>query len=173
MSNQKRCEDCERGLSPACYRIPRRLFRDWLGFALCTLLAVGCDGGSGSDVPKTVPVSGVVTYNGQPLTHGEVVFTPKDTKIGRSSRGEIGPGGKYSLTTFREGDGVVPGDFSIAVFCYEDPPPPTSEELANPPAAFGLRGKPAIPTRYLDPKTSGLTATVSESANVVDLKLTD
>jgi hypothetical protein len=146
------------------------LFRAWLGCALCALLAVGC--ADISDVPKTVAVSGVVTYNGEPLTRGEVVFVPKDTTVGRSSRGEIGPGGKYSLTTFREGDGVIPGEYSIFVSSYEDPPPPTEEEAANPPAA-PPKGKPAIPTRYLDPKTSGLTATVGDSATVVDLELTD
>lgn len=135
-------------------------FRDWhaggisrnlTGFALGVLLIAGCGGPTG---PKTVPVSGVVTFKGVPLTRGEVSFIPADTSKGPSAAGKIGSDGKDALTTRSVNDGAIPGDYRVVVFSYEDPPEQAKDRAAPP------VGKPAIPTRYFDMKTSELKATV-------------
>ena len=135
--------------------------------ALCATLLVGCSG----DGPKTVPVSGVVKYNGKPLTNGDVKFIPFERENGHGAQGKINEAGEYKLTTFRDGDGCVQGEYHIAVFSYGEAPPPTDaqKELAVvPPSA-----PPAIPERYFSWRTSKLTAKVGDEAAVVDLELKD
>src|SRR5262245_8380587 len=76
---------------------------------LATLVLVPC-WGCGSDashfVGSTVPVKGMVTYKGKTLTQGEVVFEPVDS--GREAHGQIESDGRFTLTTFKQGDGAVP-----------------------------------------------------------------
>jgi hypothetical protein len=64
-------------------------------------------------VGTTVPVKGKVTYKGKPLTQGEIVFEPDSA--GREAHGNILPDGSFELTTFKQGDGAVPGTHRIAV----------------------------------------------------------
>ena len=61
----------------------------------------------------TVPVKGKVTYKGKPLTEGEIVFEPDNS--GREAHGSIQPDGSFELTTFKTGDGAVPGTHRVAV----------------------------------------------------------
>jgi hypothetical protein len=79
--------------------------------ALVAVLFVGCD-----DRPERVPVSGTVTIDGQPVEHGTVMVVPANMK---PAYGTIGPGGKFSLTTFEENDGVVPGTHKVTVTATE------------------------------------------------------
>ena len=70
-----------------------------------TLLACLLFAGCGPSGPAVYPVTGLVTFNDQPLTTGTVVFLPKSG--GSPAQGEIGPDGKYTLTTYEAGDGAV------------------------------------------------------------------
>ena len=98
---------------------------------------VGCGGKS---YPPTSPVSGVVTLDGQPVEGANVSFVSNDTKLQPAS-GKTDKDGKYTLTTFRSGDGAMPGDYKIAVSKYfseagqspYDKPAETEEAL--PPSA--------------------------------------
>ena len=69
---------------------------------VCLLLAMvastmaGCGRGL-----KLVKVSGKVMIDGKPLERGFVQVIPKDS---RAASGEIGAGGKFTLTTFDNGD---------------------------------------------------------------------
>ncbi len=58
--------------------------------------------------------------------------------------------------TFAPNDGVLPGIYSVAVSCYAE-----GEKL----------GEPGVPERYLDPRKSGLRATVGYSAAVIDFEV--
>jgi hypothetical protein len=71
----------------------------FVGAAVCLVLAAGC--GSGS----RVQISGEVTFEGQPLSQGMIVFTPVDTAIGPSTGCEI-VSGKYHVPS---GLGAAPG----------------------------------------------------------------
>ena len=64
--------------------------------------------GCGSDMSPgdgmTVPVKGKVTYKGEPLSQGEVVFEPDG---GREAYGWVQLDGTFELTTFKQGDGAL------------------------------------------------------------------
>ncbi len=95
----------------------------------------GCGGGSGLKLEK---VSGMVTLEGTPLTKGSVQFTPDSGKGTRGPMvlGEIGPDGKFVLTTTKPGDGAQAGFYKVSINCWEEttpfdpknpvPPPPPS-----------------------------------------------
>jgi hypothetical protein len=64
-------------------------------------------------LPSLVPVKGKVTYKGQPLTKGVIHFEPSD--YGRAAYGTLQSDGTYVLSTFKDGDGVVPGHHRVSI----------------------------------------------------------
>ena len=85
-----------------------------MALALLSPLWIGGCGGSqsGPRVAPTLPVHGKVTYQGQPLTGGTIQTEPDR---GREASGIIGPDGAFTLTTFKENDGAVPGTHRVAI----------------------------------------------------------
>lgn len=75
------------------------------GIILAAASAAVC-GCSGSKGPHTVPVSGTVTLDGQPLAGAEVHFVGP----GFSGFGKTGPDGKYRLV-----QGAVPGENRVYI----------------------------------------------------------
>jgi hypothetical protein len=85
----------------------------WLGLLIsASLLGSGC-GESSPRIPKTYPVQGKVTYKGQRLIRGTIVFEPEGA--GKEGRAEIQPDGTYVLSTYREKDGAVPGTHRVSI----------------------------------------------------------
>lgn len=124
------------------------------------LLCAGCNRG-----PQMAPVTGKVTYNGQPLTFGVVQF---QSASGQPARGEIQSDGTFSLSTFRQGDGAVVGSHRVRVACYESQRPGT-----KPTGGEQALGKSLIPLNYTLFDQSGLTAEVQAGENeplVIELK---
>ena len=143
------------------------------GLLLLAMTLAGCSGGPAP--PPTVQVSGTVTYNGQPLTSGQVLFQPekalgaeKTAELVRPAVGIIGADGHYTMSSFGEGTGVLPGDYVVAVVSYADEPTP--EEYAE-----GAKRKSAIPDRYSSGITSGLKRQVAEGSepHVYNIELKD
>jgi hypothetical protein len=120
-------------------------------FVLLASFTCGC----GDSRPATVPVQGRITWQGKPLTQGIISFLPKQHSDGFPSRTAIGviqPDGSYQLSSFRPNDGVIPGDYQVAVDMTGN------RSLENTtPAATKL--DPAT-LRYTNPQASGLTATI-------------
>jgi hypothetical protein len=117
-------------------------------------LAAGCGGGG------MTTVTGTVTYGGEPLTNGYVTLIPDGP--GESASGQIGPDGRFALSTFAPGDGVRPGRYRVRVASYR------SEAKMDVPGS----GRPAVPEKYFDAGRSGLTVTVGAGpAQVLDLAL--
>jgi hypothetical protein len=104
--------------------------------------------------PKTFPVTGKVTYKGQPVPKGTITFQPDQ---GQAAVGEIQPDGTYQLSTFSQGDGAVAGHHRIFVIANTADPTkiPGSTPGWTPP-------KDLVPQKYNKLETSGLEATVSE-----------
>ncbi len=92
-----------------------RSFRMLIAGSIVLLAGSGCGSQSNQAVfsGKTLPVKGIVTYKGKPLTRGTVRFEPD---AGREAQGKIGPDGTFTLTTFQPGDGAQPGIHRVAVF---------------------------------------------------------
>ncbi len=123
--------------------------------------------------PKTVPVSGVVTYKGQPVEGATVTFVSTAGKHG--AVGTTDAAGQFALTTFAPKDGAVPGTYQVAIqkTVLEGAPPEgaTGKGGEEPPAGTP---KDLLPAKYKDASKSGLTVEVKEPG-VKDLKfdLTD
>jgi hypothetical protein len=164
--------------------VARRLLALLLGPALMIVLGCGSDDGLG----KRYPVSGTVTYKDQPLAKGRISFTAKDAKA-RGASGEIVDGRFSSLTTLTQGDGALPGDYTVAIDTKEIDEAVAkaeTEKLAKkhgmsnlaqmPPelqAKMAKQAKRSIPAKYESPEKSGLTAKVEERSNSFEFKLTD
>jgi len=78
-----------------------------LGFLVC-LGSAGC----GPDRPATARVTGTVTLEGQPVAEADVNFIPTE---GRPASGRTDAEGRFSLSTFVPGDGVLPGEHVVTV----------------------------------------------------------
>ena len=124
---------------------------------LALLAAAGC---GQSDRPSTYPVHGAVTLDGNPLSFGGVRFVSDD---GRLAKAKIQSDGSYTLSTFEDGDGAIPGSYRISVQVRK-----MKEETADRPA---WPGPSLIPEKYEDPTTSGLQFEVVPGENQYDIEL--
>lgn len=79
--------------------------------SIMLLCAFGCGARA-----ALVPVSGRVEVDGKPLTSGGILVVPDE---GRAASGVLGPNGQFTLSTFREGDGVVRGRHKVEVVAIE------------------------------------------------------
>ena len=111
-----------------------------LGVAMACLAGCG-----GSDRPKTVPISGRVSIDGQPPGEvGKVFFAPTQAASGydkRPASGGFTADGKYRVMSWTPDDGLVPGHYVVSLM------------PGNPNAT-------KIPQKYLQPVTSGLEVDV-------------
>jgi hypothetical protein len=114
------------------------VFRILLPAAL--VLVAGC---SQSD---TVPVTGVVLFNGQPAAEAEVMFNPK---TGRLATGVTDASGRFKLATFKPDDGALPGDYVVTLGEYYPPDKPPKMTSGPLPSRF--------PAKYGNPDTSPLS----------------
>ena len=128
--------------------------------ALATIVAAlsGCDGN-----PRTGTVRGTVTYRGKPVPNGTVSFIPD---AGPSATGELKPDGSYALTTYRGGDGAVPGKYRVIVVAMQDMADRLPEDRNPLPP-------PIVPLRYTSLATSDLRAEIAAGENTVNFELTD
>lgn len=102
----------------------------WLPLILVASLA-GCGADNGLALAK---VEGIVKYKGKPLTTGEVVFLPDDSKgtVGPPARGTIGREGTYILSTEFAGDGALVGFHRVGLTGMEPAPSTPEKPIARP-----------------------------------------
>jgi hypothetical protein len=86
----------------------------------------------------TIPVSGKITFAGGPCpAEGTIVFSPVAVEHGRPRRpgiAQFAPDGVFQVTSFREGDGLIPGRYQPIVSCWKGEPKnddPSSFERLN------------------------------------------
>ena len=143
-------------------------------FALClvalSMLAVlpAC-----SKAIKTEGVTGVITYNGEPLADATVKFIPTDA-TGSQSYGKTNEKGEYKLQTLlgAADAGTTPGEYKVTVDCIE------TVETGNMIEENGEEkpetvAESLIPAKYNNAETSGLTATVAPGDNMINFDLSD
>ena len=119
---------------------------------------IGCGGTSG-DLPGTAPVTGTVTYNGDPVPNAHVMFYPEDGE--KPAVGTTDESGKYTLTTFNEGDGAIPGTHTVTVTAYDN-------------SSEGVSMNSLVPDKYGIQTSSPLKVTVKDGdMNEIPLELTD
>src|SRR5688500_4539913 len=99
------------------------------GILLCVLLA-GCDSG----MPRTIPVTGKVLFDGDPPpATGTVYFTVPADAAGSMTpaTGDFDATGVFRAKTFKPGDGLLPGRFKLRLECYETPPNMEGKEVKS------------------------------------------
>ena len=69
--------------------------------------------GCGDGHPARSKVTGSVSYNGEPLHIGSLVFIPVGG--GPPAQGNIDRDGNYFMGTFDESDGVIPGKYKVMI----------------------------------------------------------
>ncbi len=84
--------------------------RKSLGLLAVLAFSLGC----GPQHPPTYPVQGRVEFaNGNPVKAGSVELLAVDLKV--NARGTIDEQGRFTLTTFEDGDGAVAGKHRCVV----------------------------------------------------------
>jgi len=127
---------------------------------VCLSLLVG--GCAESFQKKVAPVSGTVSCGGMPVTEGYVLFTPKlqpgaDPKTsGKGASAYIQSDGRYTLTTYEDGDGAIIGEHVVRI---ERLAPEDDESVEN---REYNRDRNLCGSRLLD-------VTVEDKDNVIDL----
>jgi len=139
------------------------------------VVMLGC--GDGDRLP-TAPVTGKVLFEGKPLGNAEIWLVPtseavKSAKITIRPYARTNDEGAFTMTSYLVDDGAPLGDYAVMVLPAL-PKAGTEEELATDTPA---EGKPQaklaapFPRKYSDPTTSGLTFTVKEGSNEMNLDL--
>lgn len=107
------------------------------------VLVLTCAGCGGSDLPL-VPVAGTVTFAGGPCPKpGTIDFEPVAAAEGLPRRpgwAKFAEDGAFEVTSFQNGDGLLPGTYNIKVSCWNGQPsgddPRSFERLNLVPSAF-------------------------------------
>jgi hypothetical protein len=150
-----------------------------LSVAVIVILS-GCSADN-SGLDKRYSVSGRVTYKGEPVQKGTIVFEPTNPAppAGRHASSTI-EDGKYALTTSGEGaDGALAGDYNVLVLSSTVDMRPLAEGgklVHQGDAAFQKivkEGKSLVPQKYSKSETSGLKYKVEPRSQTKDWDLTD
>lgn len=128
--------------------------RSLISLAIC-LAATGSLVGCGDGRPTRVAVSGKVLIDGKPLTTGIVQFVPEGT---RPAAGKIDAEGRFTLTSYDGGDGVVLGKHRVMV---------SAKEMVGESKAKWL-----APPKYADFRKSGLVFEITEPTDDLTIELT-
>lgn len=130
--------------------------------SLAMLLLVGCGGGERTPYP----VSGQVTFRKKPLAEAVVTFHPQPGRPpGHPLSAITDAEGRFSLSTWNPKDGAPQGEYAVTVVFLE---------LRKDGDEMLRNGRNLLPSKYSDPGTSGLKATVQPQANTLEpFALTD
>lgn len=153
--------------------VPRRLFP--FSLIVISMLATGC--GDDGRLP-TAPVSGKILFEGKPLQSAEIWLVPSSEEV-KNAAITIRPyartkdDGTFIMTSYLVDDGAPLGNYAVMVLPAL-PMAGTEEELATDTPAEGnpqAKLSTPFPRKYADPTTSGLTFTVKEGPNELNLEL--
>jgi hypothetical protein len=137
-------------------------FGGWGIGAILLLVLAGCGGRGDSPVS---PVSGKVSFRGQPLTQGTIVFTPDSARgtNGAPVWADLSGDGGYQLKTGNI-EGIASGWYRITVAAVEPPAMASGQSFTVP--------RSLLPDKYRDPELSGLKCEIKPGrANTVNFNL--
>jgi hypothetical protein len=152
-----------------------------IGWAAAAVFTLGCMTGCGPDDGSlpTRPVSGKVTLDGKPVGGAEIWLVPADSNATvKNAKLTIRPyaktkaDGTFVITSYYVDDGAPLGDYTIMVIVEGAADSEEARENDTPTERKG-KGKRGIsfPAKYRNPATSGLTVTVKDGPNTLDLEL--
>jgi hypothetical protein len=138
------------------------------------LLALGAWVGCGSNstyqakmpVEKTVPVTGIIKYQGKAVADASVRFQSLDGKI--TAHGKTDAAGTFVLSTYGSNDGCPPGTYKVMVAVSGVKEIEPGVLAPEPPGGF----KSPIPTKYANFATTDITQQIkSEGKNELLIEL--
>lgn len=143
---------------------------------LLTLLALLCVPFAGCENvpegPRTVPASGVVTLNGEPIEGAAIVFIGDGGEF--SAHGMSDSQGQFSLDSFEYKTGAVPGSYKVVVTKTVEITEESGAKLkgegalhAGEGAQVGIRND--LPSKYQNPN-NGLEFVIPEDGTT-DLQI--
>ncbi len=129
---------------------------------LCSATLIGCSGGSSEKLPEVAPTKVKVTQKGSPVEGAVVTFHGPGEKA-KVAFGLTDASGTCVLTTFKKGDGVVPGKNAVTV----------SKVKVGEADASGVMPKPKelLPKKYQDLGTSPLVFDVAAGPNEFTIEI--
>lgn len=135
----------------------------WLVVTIACGFLVGC----GSH-PQTFPVHGRVVFkDGTPVRFGGIETVSVEQRV--NARGTIQPDGTFSLTTYENDDGAVPGEHRVVIIQTTTAP----LAVLAPTSTKHTHGR-ELAARYRSFATSGLSFTVvPDAANEITLEVED
>ena len=135
----------------------------------------GCGGSKAPDKrPERVLFGGTATLNGAAVEDGLITFHPVGTGSGAS--GKTDSSGKFVMSTYESGDGVIPGEYSVTVVkvgAAANAPTGVSTDDPNyngEPAEVPVDLSNKLPPKFEDPKTSGVKVTVTDANTEFELE---
>ena len=142
----------------------------WFRTSKCTVLLVaalvlswfglaGC-GGPSETLGK---VAGKVTFQGEPVTEGVVIFSNQEKGVYMTAA--LGPDGSYTVE-MAQGSGLPLGTYRVSIA-----PPPPNDRVGPVPKPIKPGAHSNIPQKYRKPDTSGLTLTVEQGENTFDVDM--
>lgn len=132
-------------------------------------LVPGCGTGA-RPIAGSVPVSGTVTFNGQPLEQGMVRFAPEAIGQCQPATGQI-KNGRFTMLTTVSSPGVVVGKYKVSIISNKPFTPPTLAPGTPPDPNAMFEPETFIPKKYTDIKTSGLEADVTATTTTLTFAL--
>ena len=121
----------------------------------CVAATVATITGCRDGADRPVPVSGRVFIDGKPLPDATVQVVPRDSRPAVSQTDDEG---RFSLTTFRAGDGCVRGTHRVVVVAVAYPTPTTEVQY--------------VPDKYMGLATTDLEVTIEQATDDLELHLT-
>jgi hypothetical protein len=118
-------------------------------------------------------VKGKITLEGKPMRGGgSISFMPLTSQEGKAGGGEIDADGNYVLTTNKQGDGSMTGEFRVVIQqVVEVEPEATADGTRAAKSVMSVAPEDRIPGIYADPHNSPLRAKVEAKDNVIDFDL--
>jgi hypothetical protein len=129
------------------------------GLLLCTLIAPALSGCG--EEPAGAPVSGAVTFRGQPLDHGVIQFSPLENQDTQS--GAAITAGKYEVPA---ATGLAAGKYEVRIMSGNQGQDP-EEEMPGEPAA---PGKELIPAEF-NARSKQTVEVKADGPNVFDFAI--
>jgi hypothetical protein len=129
--------------------------RTWVCWVATSALGLaGCGPGNGLTLGR---VYGVVTYKGQPVEMGDILFLPNTEKgnTGMPSMGSINKDGSYFMTTQDSGDGVIVGHHKVGIRALDSIP--VGKEESPEPDPNVATGTVSMPDRIKMKKAQSLS----------------
>jgi len=135
------------------------------------IVTAGC-GGRDPNLPDLVPVAGVVTLDGKPVSAASVWFVPTGSTRGGGSTGYTDEKGQYELKAQHGGSGAPVGQYQVVIskMVMPDGSPYSAESGVAP---MDSPARELLPERYCSETDSTLKATVPDGgSSSIDFTLT-